>query len=448
MKAAVMYGPNDIRYEDVPYPKLPKGGFILKVEAVGLCGSDIRNLTSDSRKGKYPHIYGHEVVGTIVEVDEGVDSLKVGDRYYVYPVAHCLKCEYCRSGHHEHCTNVNNYADEQGGFADYIAYPKERVERGAMFKIDDGIDPINATLAEPLSSTYACVENINVTLGDTVVILGAGPIGVFLSVLSKLRGAKKVILIDLLDARLKKASEFGLDYVINSSEEDAVEKVMEITGGRGADKVISANPSTESQVEALHMAKKGGIVVFFGGVPKGKLTEIDTNLIHYNGLWIYGHYGANSMQVQKSFELSIDPVFPAKKIITHVMPLSKINEAINLTKTGEAMKVVLLPNEEWAMKDVVNILIACGSGIATSTVAQEKVKEILDKNSIPYKINKGTVNQIPDLHDSVDLVLTTTKYRSEISTPILFVFSLISGINEKKIEEDIVTTCKKILKDG
>lgn len=100
------------------------------------------------------------------------------------------------------------------------------------------------------------------------------------------------------------------------------------------------------------------------------------------------------------------------------------------------------------MKDAVNILIACGSGIATSTVAQEKVKEILDKNSIPYKINKGTVNQIPDLHDSVDLVLTTTKYRSEISTPILFVFGLISGINEKEIEEDIVTTCKKILKDG
>lgn len=346
MKAAVMYGPNDIRYEEVENPKLPDGGFILKVEAIGLCGSDIRNLTSDSRKGKYPHIYGHEIVGTITELSPEVDSLKLGDRYYVYPIAHCLKCENCRSGHHEHCTNVTNYTDLPGGFADYISYSKERVERGAMFKIPDDVDPISATLAEPLSSTYACVENINVSLGDTVVIIGAGPIGVFLSVLSKLRGAKKVILIDILQARLDTASEFGLDYLINSKNEDAIEKVMQITGGRGADKVISANPSTDSQKEALFMAKKGGTVVFFGGVPKGKLTEIDTNTIHYNGLWIYGHYGANSMQVQRAFELSIDPIFPAKKIITHVLPLSQINEGIRLTKTGEAMKVVLLPNQE------------------------------------------------------------------------------------------------------
>jgi len=197
-----------------------------------------------------------------------------------------------------------------------------------------------------MSSTYACVDNINVTLGDVVAIIGAGPIGIFLSILSKMRGAKKVILIDINQARLDKAHEFNIDYIINSSEQDPVAEVLRLTNNVGANKVISANPSTKAQQQAILMAKKNGIVVFFGGVPKGELTEIDSNIIHYNSLWIYGHYGANSIQVQKAFELSIAKEFPAEKIVTHVLPLKEINKAIELTKKGEALKVVLLPNED------------------------------------------------------------------------------------------------------
>ena len=346
MNAAVMYGPNDIRYEKVDKPICPEGGFVLKVKAVGLCGSDIRNLTTDSRKGDYPYIYGHEVVGKVCEVSPGVEDYKVGQMIYVYPEAHCLKCENCRSGHNEQCTEIEHYTDRPGGFADYIAYTKKRVARGATYVLPDGVDPILATLAEPMSSTYACVENIDVTLGDTVAIIGAGPIGIFLSILSKMRGAEKVILIDINEKRLDMASKFDIDYLINSSQKDPVEEVLRLTNNIGANKVISANPSTIAQQQAILMTKKSGIVVFFGGVAKGALTEIDTNIIHYNGLWIYGHYGANSMQVQKAFELAISERFPAKEIITHVLPLKDINEAIELTKIGEALKVVLLPSED------------------------------------------------------------------------------------------------------
>ncbi len=125
MNAAVMYGPNDIRYEKVDRPICPEGGFVLKVKAVGLCGSDIRNLTTDSRKGDYPYIYGHEVVGEVCEVAPGVENHKVGQMIYVYPEAHCLKCENCRSGHNEQCTEIEHYTDRPGGFADYIAYTKK-----------------------------------------------------------------------------------------------------------------------------------------------------------------------------------------------------------------------------------------------------------------------------------------------------------------------------------
>ncbi|MCR2045652.1 alcohol dehydrogenase catalytic domain-containing protein [Anaerosalibacter massiliensis] len=343
MKAAVMYGPNDIRIEEVEKPDCPDGGFVLKVEAVGLCGSDIRNLTTDSRKGDYPHIYGHEIVGVIDEVDPKVEEYKVGERVYIYPMAHCLKCEYCRSGHSENCIDTEDYTQCPGGFAEYISYTKKRVERGAIYRVPEGVSIEAATLAEPLSSVYACQENIDIRLGDTVVILGAGPIGIFHSLLAKLRGAEKVIMVEINDSRLEIAKKFSVDYVINSTKEDPIEGVRRITNGKGADKVISANPSTLSQQQAIFMAKKGGIVVFFGGVAGDTLTKLDTNYLHYNNIWIYGHYASNSIQVKKAFELSISDRFPSEKIITHVMPLDNINQAIELVKLGEALKVVLKP---------------------------------------------------------------------------------------------------------
>ncbi|WP_027586367.1 alcohol dehydrogenase catalytic domain-containing protein [Acidipropionibacterium thoenii] len=346
MDAALMYGPGDIRFEQVPRPECPDGGFVLRVEACGLCGSDIRNLTTDSRKGDYPFIYGHEVVGRVEEVAPGVDKYRVGDMIYVYPEAHCLKCEYCRAGQSNQCIDVESYVTRPGGFAQYLSYTAKRVERGATFLVPEGVSAVHASLAEPLSSTYACAENIDIKLGDTVAILGAGPIGAFLSVLSRMRGAAKVILIDINQARLDKSAPFGVDHTIDSSVLDAVDEVMRVTNGRGVDKAISANPTTIGQQQVLEMARPGGTAVFFGGVPKGRLAQIDSNMVHYKSLWIYGHYGASSMQVQKAFELAIDPRFPAEKIISHVLPLSKINEAIELTRTGEALKVVLQPNQK------------------------------------------------------------------------------------------------------
>lgn len=346
MDAAVMHGPGDIRFEQVPRPQCPGGGFVLRVDAVGLCDSDIRNLTTDSRRGDYPHIYGHEVVGTVAEVSSGVTAYEPGQRIYVYPEAHCLRCDYCRAGHHEHCTDVESYTTRPGGFAQYIAYTAKRVERGATFTLPEGVDPVRASLAEPLSSTYACVENINVRLGDTVAILGAGPIGVFLAVLSRMRGASKIILIDVAQERLDRSLAFDIDHRIDSDTVDPVEEVKRLTGGLGADKTISANPTTAGQQQALAMTRPCGAVVFFGGVPEGALTEIDSNAVHYNSLLIRGHYGANSMQVQRAFELAIDPVFPAEKFITHVLPLGSIDEAIDLARSGEALKVVLQPNPE------------------------------------------------------------------------------------------------------
>lgn len=346
MKAALMYGPNDIRVEEVDRPTCKEDGMILNVRAIGLCGSDIRNLTTDSAPGKYPRVYGHEVVGDIVEIGDKVEGYEIGETVYVYPVAHCMKCQYCREGHHEFCENAPSYTERMGGFADYYEVTKEQLDSHVIFKLDKEQDPVAATLAEPLSSVYACQDNVDVGFGDTVVISGAGPIGCFHIQLAKLRGAEKVIMIELNETRLDLARRFGADYYINGSEQDPVEAVLEITGGKGADIVISANPSTQAQNQILYMTKKGGTAVWFGGVAKGAMAEIDSNYAHYNGLWIYGHFGANNIQVEESFNLALSDKFEASKFITHILPLSQINEGIGLTKSGEAIKVVLIPNEE------------------------------------------------------------------------------------------------------
>jgi L-iditol 2-dehydrogenase len=349
MQAAMMYGPNDIRVEDIPRPKCPPGGLILKVMAVGLCGSDIRNMATDSCEGKYPHIFGHEIVGFVDELDAEVPKYKIGDRLYIYPEDHCLKCESCRDGHSENCTDPGDYIARQGGFAGYVPVTKEQLERDSVFELPAGVSFERASLSEPLSSVYACQENIDITLGDTVVIIGAGPIGCFHAQLAKLRGAARVIMLEINDARLAMTKRFGADFIINSTKEDPVQRVKEITEGRGADKVISANPSVRAQAQSIYMARQGGIVVFFGGVPKGSLCELDTNYIHYHNLWIYGHFGASSLQVQKAFELAISEKFPADKFITHVFPLKEINQGIELVRNGEAIKVVLLPNRSIAI---------------------------------------------------------------------------------------------------
>lgn len=344
MKAALMYGPNDIRVEETEKPICPKDGLLLKIMAVGLCGSDIRNLTTDSRKGDYPFIYGHEIVGFVDETGSGQTKYSVGDRLFLFPGTYCMECDECISGHSENCsdTAVAKLAGT-GGFAQYVAVSGEKIRRGGIYEIPDEVSFEAASLGEPLTSVFACLENVDVSFPDTLVIIGAGPIGCFMAQLSKIRGARRVIMIDINDNRLTMAKQFGVDVTINSLNEDPIEAVKSLTNGKGADKVISATPANATQTQSIHMVRKGGLVVFFGGVPKGSMTELDCNLIHYNNIWIKGHFGASYSQSKRAFQLAVSPDFPTEKFVTHVLPLDQINEGIRLTRTGEAIKVVLHP---------------------------------------------------------------------------------------------------------
>jgi len=344
MKAALLYGPEDLRMEDVKTLVCKKEEMLIRVHGVGLCGSDIRTIIHGHHRLEYPQILGHEIAGEIAEIGEGVKGFSAGERVYVSPLVPCYECPACKRGWLGQCENLTVPGTTiPGGFAEYMIVTEDIIKKGQVIKMPHDMSYEEAVMTEPLSSVFSCQEYANVTLGDTVVVIGMGPIGCLQLELAKLRGAKRVIAVEPSRIRLEKAREFGADFIIDPFEVDPVKRVREITGGWGAEVVISANPSTKAQDQAIKMACKRGKVVFFGGVPKGEMTLIDSNFVHYEQITILGHFGYDHMQNARSFDLIADKKIKADRYVTHVLPLEDAMKGVEMAKSGEAIKVVLKP---------------------------------------------------------------------------------------------------------
>lgn len=334
MKAAVMYGPNDLRVEQVPKPSCAEDGMLINVKGVGLCGSDIRHLTTDSRPGGYPCIFGHEHAGVIAEIGPKTRTdLKVGERVFVSPVLP-------HEGAHA----------AMGGFAEYLALSAWNLETSNVLPLPDDVPFENVIITEPLSSVYSCQEAVDVKPGQTVVVIGAGPVGCLHAELARARGAGKVIVLELLDERMKMAEMVNPDHIVRGAdvfeggmEGEPVRTVRELTDGRGADHVISANPSTVAQQQAVFMCAEGGVVTLFGGVPRGALTPLDTNTIHYSSMWLYGHFGFSLDENKKAFDLICSGQIKGERYISRIMPLEEINKAVALAQSGSVLKIVFQP---------------------------------------------------------------------------------------------------------
>lgn len=345
MRAAVLHGPGNLMYEEVEKPQCGDKEVLIRVKAVGLCGSDIRSIRFGHHKLMYPQIIGHEIAGEVVEVGSRFTGFfKVGDRLYIGSLIPCHECEPCRRGWQGLCENlVVPGTDIPGGYAEYMLLTEKLLKHGTNVIMPEDAGYEEMVLVEPLASVYACQRKVDVKLGDTVVVIGMGPVGCLHVELAKLRGASCIIAVEQSAQRLAMAEAFGADYLINSAERDPVAEVRKITKQRGADIVMSACPAIEAQQQAVSMAGKMGVVVFFGGVPKGKMTQLDTNTIHYNLLTIYGHYGYNDSDLQQAYYLVVSGKLNAKRYITHTMPLKDIEKAIEMTQSGEAIKIVLVP---------------------------------------------------------------------------------------------------------
>ncbi|MGC8832599.1 MAG: zinc-dependent dehydrogenase [Armatimonadota bacterium] len=347
MKAAVYEGIEQIIVREVPDPSVsPDYPLKIKVDACAICGSDVRTYHHGKSNVVPPQIIGHEVAGTVVEVLDGFKSpFSPGDRVTVAAVVSCGECYYCRRGIQNRCENFTAIGYEHpGGFAQYMVVPSKMVLDGSVNRIPDHVAAKHACIAEPLACVINGQELSSVGLGQNVVIIGAGPIGCMHVALAKALGAAKVILCEVSQPRLEMAKAFGADVYINPANEDAVQRVKEETEGRGADVVIVAAPSGAAQEQALRMAAKRGRVNFFGGLPKDKPTiTLDSNLVHYNELFVHGAADSTPRQNRIAAELIASGRINAQALVTHTVPLEGITEGIGIAERGEGLKVVVEP---------------------------------------------------------------------------------------------------------
>jgi L-iditol 2-dehydrogenase len=346
MKAVIVRAPMDFAVEEVPIPQCPPGGLLIKVHACGLCGSDLRTLRHGHRRVTFPWIIGHEISGQVVETRFGGEGpWKPGDVLAIGPLVFCGRCDFCLDGRHELCDGYREIAQAwPGGFAEYIAIPAEAVERGVIQRVPEGLDPAIAAVAEPISSCIHAQEQGRIGPGDTVVVIGVGPIGSVHIELARLHGARRVIAIDVDESRLQLCAEYRPDEAINAATTDAVAEVRRLTQGRGADVVITANPSPASQVQAIEMARKGGRILLFGGLPKDQSRPgIDTNLIHYNALHVMGTTIFAPRHYATALDLLATGRIDGGRFVTHRFGLAEFRQGVELTMQGKVRKAVFLP---------------------------------------------------------------------------------------------------------
>lgn len=346
MKAAVLEELDNLVVQEIDKPVIDDNSVLVKVHACAVCGSDIRIYHHGNARVATPAIMGHEISGEIVEVGANVTKFQVGDRIAVGADVPCGECEFCISGIGNNCQI--NYAmgyQFQGGFAEYLPLNQTVVNYGPVCKIPDSLSYEEAALAEPLGCVLNALELSPVKLGDTVVVIGAGPIGCIMTNVIKEMGAGKVILVQRSKPRLEMAKKVvNADVFVCSNEEDPIAKVLAETGGLGADVVITANPSPEAQQDALLMAKNRAIVNFFGGLPKTKENVLlNTNIIHYKELFVTGAHGAMPIHHRKAVDLIASGTIDVKPFITATFGLDDINEAIESAEGHAGMRVVVKP---------------------------------------------------------------------------------------------------------
>ncbi|MFO7194052.1 MULTISPECIES: zinc-dependent dehydrogenase [Thermocrispum] len=344
MKVARFYAPGEIKLEDAPEPSPGPGEVKLRVRNCSTCGTDVKI----SRHGHHhivpPRVIGHEIAGEIVELGDGVTGWSVGDRVQVIAAIPCGECVECRAGWPTICPNQESMGYHyDGGFAEYMIVPRKVLAVDGLNRIPDGLSFEEASVAEPLACVLNGQELAGVGEGDTVVVVGAGPIGCLHVRLARSRGAKHVTLVELNAERLKVAADLvEPDAAICSAETDPVDEVLKLTDGRGASVVITAAASGKAQEDALRMVARRGRISFFGGLPKDNpIIACDSNLVHYRELTIVGANGSSPAHNKRALELIASGEVPVADLITHRLPLESVLEAIETVADGRAIKVTV-----------------------------------------------------------------------------------------------------------
>ena len=348
MKALRFYAPEDVRLEDIPEPVCGPDEVKIKVKNCSTCGTDVKILHNGHVNITRTTTMGHEVAGEVVEVGaSALGGFTPKDRVQVIAAVPCGECHECRKGWMEVCQNQTSVGYQyDGGFAEYMIVPKEVLKVDGLNHIPENVGYDEASALEPFACAINAQEQLGIEEGDFAVVFGAGPIGcMHIRIARGVHKVGTVVLVDINAERLKMSADaVKPDYVINSAEEDVVAKVLELTGGRGADVIITATPANITQEQAIAMAARQGRISFFGGLPKtDPIIKCDSNLVHYRQLHIHGANGSAPRHHKAALQYVSSGQIPVKDLITKHVPLENAIDAFGIVARGEAIKVTVEP---------------------------------------------------------------------------------------------------------
>ncbi len=346
MKAAVLKGIENLEMEDISCPTPSPQEILIKVKACSICGTDIRVYHHGHKHMRFPRITGHELSGEIVEIGKRVEGHKLGEKVAIAPAIPCGRCHYCRRGMQSMCINLTAIGYHyDGGFAEFMVVPEDAVRNGCVNTIPSELSFEEAALAEPLACAINGQQLSHIDLGNTVVVVGAGPLGCIHLQLAKAKGASRTILVELSRERIDFAKKFAFpDIVINPSSENAIQRIKEETEGRGADRIIVSCPSGKAQEESLSMVAPRGIINFFGGLPlDNPFIKFNSNLIHYGEFYVVGTHGSAPYHNELALSLISQEKVRIRELVTHRLPLERLEEGLALAESKKGMKILINP---------------------------------------------------------------------------------------------------------
>lgn len=340
MKAARLFGINDLRVQDIPVPEPGPGEILLRTACASVCGTDIRMLSHGHAFAtpESPLVIGHEMAGTIERCGAGVTGFPMGQRVCVAPNYNPVASRLTIAGEGHLDPDYRALGiHENGAFAEYVLIPALAVQQGNVFPVPDHVSFTEAALVEPMACVYNAWEKARTGPGDTVLIIGAGPIGIMHAKISRLSGAGRVIINDVNADRLAMARSIDSSFL--TIQGDPREELTELTRGSGADVIITACPVPEVQSQAIHLAAVNGRIVFFGGLPKDRaVVPLDTNLIHYRQLMVTGTTRQSLRQFQATLALIADGVLRLEDLVTSTHGVEETGKAIAAMASASGLK--------------------------------------------------------------------------------------------------------------
>lgn len=335
MQAARYQGNRQIRLEALPVPRIGPGELLVKVRGCGLCATDVSKV--DHALVRPPAVLGHEVVGTVAALGEGVEGLTIGERVVVSHHVPCYACHYCKHGNFSMCRTFKASNIEPGGFAEYIRVPALNAQY-ATFPIPSHLEDEEAAFTEPLACCLRAAKRLSPLLHDTVLVYGLGSIGLMLVQVLKLYRAR-VIGLDLLSERLERAKSLEADLTINPGQAEVAQAVRDVTLGRGADAAILTAGGPRALGEAIELLRDGGAVILFASEPGDPRVDLDIHRFFHRELTLMSSYSPSTVELQEALALLADRTVRVKALVTHRVPLADLTHGMRLFRDKDALKV-------------------------------------------------------------------------------------------------------------